>query len=62
MTLGLRVADPLSVAREAIFEVDGAQDLVAVRGIPFFSSLAGCDDVFVRLRHPFLRGAGGCQR
>lgn len=37
MTLGLRVADPLSVAREAIFEVDGAQDLVAVRGIPFFS-------------------------
>jgi len=37
MTVGLRVQDPLSVARGAVFNVDGAHDLVAVREIPFHS-------------------------
>jgi len=37
MTAGLRVEDPLSVVGDAVFEVDGAYDLVAVRDIPFHS-------------------------
>lgn len=37
MTIGLQVEHPLSVAGDAVFDVDGAHDLVAVREIPFHS-------------------------
>ncbi|CAL1146384.1 unnamed protein product [Cladocopium goreaui] len=37
MTIGLQVEYPLSVAGDAVFDVDGAHDLVAVREIPFHS-------------------------
>ena len=37
MLAGMRVEDPLSVVGDAVFEVDGAHDLVAVRDIPFHS-------------------------
>mmetsp|Transcript_68047 Transcript_68047/g.162419 ORF Transcript_68047/g.162419 Transcript_68047/m.162419 type:complete len:416 (-) Transcript_68047:101-1348(-) len=37
MTAGLQVQDPLVAVGEGIFEVEGAQDLVAVRDIPFHS-------------------------
>ena len=41
MTMGLWVSDPLSVAREAIFDVQGSEDLVAVRRWFFFFFLLG---------------------
>eukprot|EP00435_Cladocopium_sp_Y103_P061581 s1270_g23.t1 len=37
MTIGLQLEYPLSVAGDAVFDVDGAHDLVAVREIPFHS-------------------------
>jgi len=37
MTAGLRVEDPLTAVGQGIFDVEEAQDLVAVRDIPFHS-------------------------
>jgi GTP cyclohydrolase I len=37
LTSGIQVEDPLTAVGEGIFEVEGAQDLVAVRDMPFNS-------------------------